>query len=211
MSFHTVVSAQRPRGVIAQRPLLRQAIFRPLGYKFTAQDYIAYEHVRNYVLGQRISRAVLMKGGILWRLAYEFMNPGIVLDGPDVITRAYAQGYVMTDPCPRGAYVDDDLNEDEVFVIIGGYLVPSELHRSHNRLLSWWPRPKMWARSSFHVGLWTPIAEEWYQAMLVKYRNGSQAPKTNSEWEYITRLSRRSKTMHVRARLALEDVILHHQ
>jgi hypothetical protein len=213
MPFHTVVSCSSPGGVVAERPSLQRAIFRPKDYHFTAQDYIAYEHVRQYFLGQRIARAALMKGGITWRLAYEFMNPGVVLEGPGALTRAYAQGYVLADPCPRGAYVDDELTDEELWVLVGGYCVPTDQENSdQTKLLSWWPRPSLWARSAYELGIWTPAAEEWYQNLVSKYRQGTQQPRSGREWEkVISNASRRRKVAHTRTRLAMEDVLLHHQ
>ena len=58
-----------------------------------------------------------MRGGIVWRLAYEDVDPQRVLLGPSDSWRKQVQ--VLGDV----AYEDDTLSEEELFVICGVYRI----------------------------------------------------------------------------------------
>jgi hypothetical protein len=157
-----------------------------------AADYAAYEVARDRFLLSPHGRAALLKGGIVWRLAMEFLSPGIVLAGPSDI--ASASGYIMH-LLGIGDFCDDDLSEDELDLICGVYrvytgnavLIPDDVNSlncciegsgdqvSH---LSWWPKHSTWVKSLFNVGYWTPLAEDWFQKRLAEIRSNQTQCKT---------------------------------
>ena len=55
------------------------------GYKFTRDDYYAYEQQRAALLSDpRIARSALLRGGIVWRLAVAALSFDDVLEGPTI-------------------------------------------------------------------------------------------------------------------------------
>ena len=95
-------------------------ITRPCGYRFDAADYVAYEAVRDNFLRRPYARAALQKGGIIWQLVVEFLDPGVVCVGPsdDVLDLS------IKHRSPSGQdYCDDDLTEEELDILCGVYKV----------------------------------------------------------------------------------------
>jgi hypothetical protein len=182
MSFHTVLAVSAAPRLQPMRHPTFQSPLRPSGYTFTNHDYGSYESGCSFWLGQRGTRAALLAGGILWRLAYEHMTPGVVLDGPEEITRARANGFVLTPQDARTVYVDDVLSASEVWLLIGGYDVATGIRHQSSRP-SWWPRPELWEASSFNVGFWSPVAESWFVQRREKYRAGQAQPLTRPQWQ----------------------------
>ena len=66
------------------------------------------------------SRAALLRGGYIWRVAVSQVDFKSVLDGP---TGLYSdQAKMLTVTLPDGKqYVDDTLTESEIFSFMGGY------------------------------------------------------------------------------------------
>jgi hypothetical protein len=93
---------------------------RPEGYVPDAADYAAYEAARTRFLQSSSARAALLKGGIVWRLAMEFMTPSGVLAGPSDI--ASTRGRVIR-ISGVGDFCDDELSENDIDIICGVYQV----------------------------------------------------------------------------------------
>jgi hypothetical protein len=91
---------------------------RCLGYRPDAADYSAYEAAQDRFLHSPPARAALLDGGIVWRLAVEFIAPGAVLAGPSDV--ASTSGRVFHIPGARN-YVDDELSDDEADLVCGVY------------------------------------------------------------------------------------------
>jgi hypothetical protein len=99
-----------------RRPFLSLG-FRPAGYAFDTHDYRVYEDRREQFFKLPHSRAALLAGGIVWRLALETICPGIALTGPSE-NIAHFGDIVET---PDGPIVDDSLTEEELNLICGVY------------------------------------------------------------------------------------------
>ncbi len=56
--------------------------YRPSGYQFNLQDYTAYTIQYRYFLLNPRSRAALMKGGYVWRVAIPAVSIATVISGP---------------------------------------------------------------------------------------------------------------------------------
>jgi hypothetical protein len=93
---------------------------RPIGYQPDAADYAAYEAARDHFLRSSRARAAILKGGIVWRLAMEFIGPGCVLTGPSDVASSEGQIFHFTDDT---IFCEDILNDDELDLICGVYRV----------------------------------------------------------------------------------------
>lgn len=106
--------------------------WRPKGYKPDGLDYLVYENkVRDFLMDSSRARAALMTGGIVWRLAMEFIGEdGLksVLEGPsDRVSQnifSTCRGKTASDNAPeRFAWWDDSLTNKEMDLICGTYKV----------------------------------------------------------------------------------------
>lgn len=96
-------------------PTFGQAFRIPMytqGHVFNQGDYREYENQRARVMSQRHSRAALLKGGIIWRLAREHLGADSVLSGPSVTARK-GVGWEVS------GFVDDELSPNELDCIVG--------------------------------------------------------------------------------------------
>ena len=104
--------------------------YLPFDYQLTAGDYVAYLDRRDTFLQCRYSRAALMKGGIIGRLAREALG-----DHADTVIRHGPSDDVLRTGTAiqlgEGYYWDDDLVEDEEQLICGVYKM------STGKLLAW--------------------------------------------------------------------------
>jgi hypothetical protein len=91
---------------------------RESGYKPNATDYATYKAARESFLAHPHARAALKKGGIVWRLAVESIDPRMILSSPS----ESALNHGLTIHAPSGRkYYDDDLTDDELDLICGVY------------------------------------------------------------------------------------------
>ncbi|KDQ63888.1 hypothetical protein JAAARDRAFT_682625 [Jaapia argillacea MUCL 33604] len=96
--------------------------WRPKSYRPTLQDYSVYESIRDgFLLRQAHSRAALMKGGIIWRLAIHALGKDHVLQGPS--HHIMVMGVGLLDRRLGSSFWDDDLSEGEMMLISGCYYV----------------------------------------------------------------------------------------
>ncbi|PSS10991.1 hypothetical protein PHLCEN_2v3364, partial [Hermanssonia centrifuga] len=152
----------------------------PYDYQPTPGDYTNYEGQRDTLLGrERVCRAALMKGGIVWRLAMEMFGVESVLFGPKDVEAALYRA-VLHD---GGSYVDDDLTQDELDVVCGVYKVTTKNNLNAHSASSWWPKSSTWLDSGFDFGYWTPQNELWFCRRRREIRAGQAKLKTTKEWK----------------------------
>lgn len=153
-------------------------------------------------------RAALQCGGIIWRIAMEFLTDDLkafVSDGPDEQCPVYGG---CPDYWTNGAVVwRDVLSTDEVDYICGVYRedTGSEslffcccsdqyLTRStavdYERNRSWWPKPTVWDNCGLYTGYWTPACEGWYQRRREEIFSGKAQMHTRKLWHSKLRYSR---------------------
>ena len=65
----------------------------------------------------------MLRGGILSRIAQEFLSLDQVLSGPSVEVTLHKAGFVTPAEKQGYSYWDDDLTENEIAIIIGTYKV----------------------------------------------------------------------------------------
>ena len=83
MQFRTFLKL--PREVHhALEESFRPGACRPIGYKFTAQDFEATLLDIKSMLQSYRGRAALLRGGIIGRIAREFLDADQVLEGPSL-------------------------------------------------------------------------------------------------------------------------------
>jgi hypothetical protein len=126
VSFNTFLPRSTLEAQVPTRPCLTLPHHiglgeRHEGYEPGAADYEAYESVRDAFLRSPRARAALLKGGIVWRLAMEFLEPGLVLAGPSDDALAHGQSFHPTADAPK--YCDDELTSDELDLVCGVYQV----------------------------------------------------------------------------------------
>ena len=91
------------------------------GYQFSLRDYEAYRRQCSAIFAHPRARAALLRGGIVWRLAIEFLSFDDALQGPSIATTVYRHG--LSVECQKGNILgDDDLTEVELNLICGAYI-----------------------------------------------------------------------------------------
>ena len=101
---------------------------RLAGYKFTRDDYYAYEQQRAALLSNpRIARSALLRGGIVWRLAVATLSFDDVLEGPTTAATLQRQGIIIKTGDESVDLCDDGLSTLELDLICG-------LHHCHTGL-----------------------------------------------------------------------------
>lgn len=97
--------------------------YRKNGYKFTVEDFRASLLRTRYLLQTLPGRAALLSGGIIGRIAREFLQPDEVLDGPSVEATFARNGLCVDAEDGKNEYWDDDLTEKERAIICGTYIM----------------------------------------------------------------------------------------
>ena len=93
---------------------------RLFGYKFTVEDYHAYEQERAALLKDpRIARAALLRGRIVWRLAVATMSFDDVLHGPTIAATVFRRGNIFRTADNSIDLCDDGLSQAELDVLCG--------------------------------------------------------------------------------------------
>ena len=95
--------------------------YRSTAYKFVYADFRAAMLQAQSVLSFPQGRAALLQGGIVGRIAKEFLSVDGVLDGPSIEVTAHRVGYIG--PSGNGGlqFCDDEITEREVAIICGTY------------------------------------------------------------------------------------------
>ncbi len=95
--------------------------FRRENYRFTELDFESAMLHCKAVLRTGEGRAAMLRGGILGRIAQEFLSLDGILDGPSAEVILHRAGFVTPAEQEGCSYWDDDLTEDEIAVVIGTY------------------------------------------------------------------------------------------
>ena len=99
---------------------------RPPGHKLDKEDFVAYEGVRDRLLGnERIARAAIKRGGLLSRLASTVVDEYDVLDGPSLLALENPLRYTIEVEGEKRHMIDDGLTVEEIAILVGLYSIPS--------------------------------------------------------------------------------------
>lgn len=121
IQFHTV---RRRRAVEEQFTTISYAAQfiqlpqRQAEYVFSKRDYDEYVHYRTLLLSQPRGRAALLRGGLIWRLAWATLSVDATVRGPT------GEGHIiMLEDGRQGIWCDDELTEVECNLLCGTYIV----------------------------------------------------------------------------------------
>ena len=90
------------------------------GYKFTQDDYYAYEQQCAALLSDpRVERSALLCGGIVWRLAVATLSFDDVLEGPTTATTLQRRGIIVKTNDDLTDLCDNGLSQLELDIICG--------------------------------------------------------------------------------------------
>lgn len=122
VSFHTFLNL---RDLDLGAPCL-SAPFAPtavrfIGFKFTVADFDAAMVQCRQILNQPQGRAALLMGGILWRIAKQYLSLDGALIGPSMEVTVHRSGHLIVDEKSQHQLWDDALTENELRVICGSY------------------------------------------------------------------------------------------
>lgn len=90
---------------------------------FTRNDFDTAMLRAKDILTSPVGRAAFLRGGILGRIAEEFLSPSDSLDGPSTEVTRHRRGFFSSGEGGGQCYWDDDLTENEIAAICGTYLI----------------------------------------------------------------------------------------
>ncbi|THH23040.1 hypothetical protein EUX98_g8139 [Antrodiella citrinella] len=150
------------------------------GHKFTHEHYHHYEFIRNMLLERDYSRAALLAGGIVGRLAKEALGVSSGTTGPSLDVYEYGSWQEYEGGAVRG---DDKLSEEEQDLICGLYKVYTDDSGKQTEDASWWPKQSVWLRCGLYTGFWSADCEAWYQARSNAITTQQAQPKNAAAWK----------------------------
>lgn len=205
MTFHMVSKVPPVERPLQLRPL--GWLWRPSNYNYTAADFRAYEENRAWYLRHpRIARAALQRGGIVWRLAVEHLEPDLLLNRFDDDSPLFSANFrvIHSNGNVEGS---EHLDSEELGFIIGEYRSNTR-QDNQEACPSWWPRDHAWKRSALHCGYWSPMDEQWYQETKASYLAGTAQPRRAGKWsKYLLHWNRRVICANRRIKAASEYVL----
>jgi len=178
---------------ISNRYYSRGLGFRPPDFVPTLHDYESWIRLRERILRSSFGRALRLRGGIVGRIARDFVDEEEILRGPAVGDAILCSSSRYNDEC----YVDDDVTEAILDIICGVYFVEvaaanektsSKSKKSKTdkteegkaqpnrnaplKHLSYWPKQSTWLAGGLMIGQWSADAEKFYQERSARLREG---------------------------------------
>ena len=193
--------------------------YRLSDYVFTVADFLAYENYCRHLVIQSSGRAALLKGGIVNKIASQFLDKNVALDGPSAAVVKYGIGSCFI---VDGIYYwDDNLDDAQINIICGTYicetgkfwLLPYQLSysnlfvgqlnsRSAQKQIaykSWWPTHATWnsASNGCHTGYWSEANEDWFSQRRHSILDGKAQPLSSSKWRDLLKGIKTSRHLKV--------------
>jgi hypothetical protein len=188
-----------PRQSTFVKPYTPKA-YRLDNHKFTKADFDVAMLACQSVLTLPQGRAALLRGGIVGRIAMEYLSKDGVLDGPSLEVTVHRVGYLGPSGQGDTKFCDDHLTEDEIAVICGTYslyirrisvplcflyfLICFTAYAGQVAVRSWFPPPSAWTatRSGCSWLEWTERCEDIYLNIINNIREGKGTPKSHADW-----------------------------
>ena len=123
--FHTLL--YRPSRPIP-RPVPVQYRFRFSNHVFNIVDFNSALLACKSLLQGRAGRAALMRGGIIGRIAREFVSYDAVYEGPSGDAIRGQVGLAIEAEAEGYQYWDDVLTENDITIICGSYAIPTGMY-----------------------------------------------------------------------------------
>jgi hypothetical protein len=95
--------------------------YRLINHTFTSADFDAAMLACQSVLTSPQGRAALLRGGIVGRIAKEYLSKDGVLHGPSVEVTAHRVGFIAPSGNGNTRFCDDQLTDNEIATICGTY------------------------------------------------------------------------------------------
>ncbi|KAJ6512356.1 hypothetical protein DFH09DRAFT_941449 [Mycena vulgaris] len=186
VEFHP--SWQRPAGHEPLAPPSQVTLGRrPAGYTPTLIDFGVYVQHQDTFLCSSRSRAALLYGGIVGRLARLVLSDFediACLDPSEDILKAGAH---VSSGDEEGALWHEALMEDEINLICGVYTVETGTHQL--RYISWLPKPTAFWSSGLNTGWWNSNCERWFVKRLKEMETEPVKLHMYAEWKNKLRFS----------------------
>ncbi|KAI0825474.1 hypothetical protein BC629DRAFT_1434124 [Irpex lacteus] len=157
---------------------------KPNGVELSIQDYKVYIRMRDELLNGPAGRAALLRGGIVWRLAWGKCSVEETSEGPDVENEA-AHARIAIERIGAETYAEATLSLQDMYIIVGVHRISNHKTAgpaSHASITSWWPTDETWSTSGYGTGYWTHAAEVWFQRRLRMLKEGKAKAMTQNEW-----------------------------
>jgi hypothetical protein len=200
-----------PRQLTVNEPYVPKT-YRLIDHTFTTADFDVAMLACQSVLTSPQGRAALLRGGIVGRIAKEFLSIDGVLDGPSVEVTAHRVGYIALSGKDNSRFCDDQLTENEIAIICGTYsLYTGKFHfficifyiilfftaMGQVAVWSWFPPPAAWeaGRSGCNWLTWTERCESVFLKILSDARAGKGKPKPLAKWKEDLRGQRSSRIL----------------
>ena len=171
--------------------------YRMKTHTFTKADFDVAMLSCQSVLSSPQGQAALLRGGIVRRIAKEYLSKDGVLDGPSVEVTAHRAGFLAPSGNDNTRFCDDQLTDDEIATICGTYsFYTGEFHfffisiffllffhscaRSSCRVVL----PASWeaSRSGCNWLTWTERSESIFLNILSDAHSGKGKPRSHTEW-----------------------------
>ena len=121
IAFRTLLPlACSPRQLTVTKPYSPRT-YRLTNHTFTKADFDAAMLACQSVLTSPQGRAALLRGGIVGRIAKEYLSKDGVLDGPSVEVTAHRVGFIAPSGNDNTRFCDDQLTDNEIATICGTY------------------------------------------------------------------------------------------
>ncbi|KAF9053501.1 hypothetical protein BJ165DRAFT_860537 [Panaeolus papilionaceus] len=169
----------------------------PCGRIFDHNDYESYRATAQQLLSRPFSRAALTRGGLIGRIARQYLGFDAVVNGPSSEVRVHFEGCTFPSEAPGTEYGDDHLTDQEVQILIGTYYMETK-QANQQKVVSWLPPLTSWyeSKKTHHWTQWTELDEDLFQLIMEEIRNGMQ-PKSRNDWRSWIRAKRAVKMANV--------------
>ncbi|KAF8156129.1 hypothetical protein B0H34DRAFT_799189 [Crassisporium funariophilum] len=171
-----------PRQVTITEPYMPQS-YRLSDHTFTKADFDVAMLACRSVLSSPQGRAALLQGGIVGRIAREYVSKDGVLGGPSIEVTAHRVGYLVPSGDNNVKFCDDQLTANEVAIICGTYSLHTP-YKGQVAVWTWFPPPEVWVHN--HTGChwldWTEQCEDIFQRILSGIHDGTGRPRSTTQW-----------------------------
>jgi hypothetical protein len=150
-----------------------------------------------------------MRGGFLWRLAFEVYHDNHSLDFSGILEnmpfpfhrhRCYHGADAFTYDIPSANLED---------MVCGTYVLVSSVLGTQSQVVSWYPHAGAYVDTCIDSGRWTPLAEELFQAIYTDQSRSGAQPRSQGWWrQYFKRYHRTANKVLITCRKAVREFLV---
>jgi hypothetical protein len=181
----------------------------PDSYLFSNYQYEDYIRIRRDALKRAGLTSALMRGGFMWRLAFETYQDGCLLDSPE-ISENMLFSYQRHWCCSRtDSFAYNIPSTDLEDMVCGTYVLVSSTPGTQSQVVSWYPRADAYIDTCIDLGRWTPLAEEVFQIIHTKQCKPGAQPRSQGWWrQYFKRYHRIAKKVVTTCRKTVREFLV---